>query len=138
MELLFVYNARSGMAAALFDSAHKLISPQTYQCQLCALTYGFAGPKRKWAGFLKKLSLPPQFLHRDEFLARHPGMSKIPLPAIFELRDGDLPKLLVDGRAIRGLADLEALMALVEGLKAKNAKLQKQGINTGSLISDLV
>jgi hypothetical protein len=42
MKLLFVYNADSGLAAALFDSAHKLLSPQTYACNLCALTHGLA------------------------------------------------------------------------------------------------
>ncbi len=41
--LLFVYNADSGLVAGLFDSAHKLLSPSTYQCQLCTLTHGVTG-----------------------------------------------------------------------------------------------
>jgi len=133
MQLVFVYNARSGMAAALFDSAHKLVSPQTYQCQLCALTYGLARPKREWVRFLKQLSPPPQFLHRDEFLARHPGMLDIQLPAIFGLRDGNAPEILADGAAIQGLPDLEALIALVEGFN-----IEPQGISKGPPGSDSI
>ena len=38
--LILVYNADSGFFNALADSAHKLLSPSTYDCRLCALTYG--------------------------------------------------------------------------------------------------
>lgn len=133
MQLVFVYNARSGMDAALFDSAHKLISPQTYQCQLCALTYGLARPKREWVRFLKQLSPPPQFLHRDEFLTCYPDMLDIQLPAIFGLRDGDAPELLADGATIQALPDLEALMALVEGFH-----VEPQGISKSPPGSDSI
>ena len=39
MKLIFVYNAGSGKLNALFDMAHKIVSPTTYECSLCALTH---------------------------------------------------------------------------------------------------
>ena len=38
--LLFVYNADSGFFNTLADIGHKLFSPATYPCQLCAITHG--------------------------------------------------------------------------------------------------
>ena len=35
--LVFVYNADSGVFNALADAAHKIFSPRTYACNLCAL-----------------------------------------------------------------------------------------------------
>jgi hypothetical protein len=112
VNLLFVYNADSGLASALFDSAHKLLSPSTYSCNLCALTHGPAGPKREWAEFLKILPEPPEFLHRDEFLKRHPALASTPLPAIFTKRRQCL-QLLADGPALSQIHTLAALIELV-------------------------
>lgn len=39
MELLFVYNADSSLFAQAKDYLHKTVSPDTYQCRLCQLTY---------------------------------------------------------------------------------------------------
>ena len=39
-ELIFIYNAKSGLVNELLDFAHKIISPETYNCNLCAITYG--------------------------------------------------------------------------------------------------
>ena len=112
MKLLFVYNADSGLAAALFDSAHKLLSPQTYACNLCALTHGLAGPKKQWSAFLKTLSEPPGFLHRDEFLKLHPGFLQTTLPAIFQIRDGNM-EVLTDGQRLATLDSMQKLIALL-------------------------
>ena len=45
---LFVYNADSGPLKALFDFGHKIVSPGTYPCSLCRLTYGPFGMRREW------------------------------------------------------------------------------------------
>lgn len=111
--LVFVYNADSGLVAALFDSAHKLLSPSTYDCQLCALTHGLAGPREQWSAFLKTLDVPMEFLHRDEFRRRFPQLiGSTALPAIFRKRGGALEPVL-DGTALRGMTDLDALMEFV-------------------------
>jgi hypothetical protein len=38
-ELLFVYNADAGLVTGLLDTLHKVLSPSTYSCSLCAITY---------------------------------------------------------------------------------------------------
>ena len=67
MKLLFVYNADSGLTNALMDWGHKLVSPETYACQLCKLTYGWAGMKTEWRAFVDALPHEVVFLDRDEF-----------------------------------------------------------------------
>ena len=111
--LIFVYNADSGFAAALFDSAHKLISPQTYACNLCALTHGAIGPKKAWTEFLKTLPVKPQFLHRDEFKKKYPEQANVCLPAIFRI-EGTQPTLLADGSTLDQIQTLAELTALVK------------------------
>ena len=67
MKLIFVYNADSGLVNAVIDIAHKVISPQTYQCNLCALTYGLVGEKDTWEKFRQESDTEMEFLHKDEF-----------------------------------------------------------------------
>lgn len=110
---IFVYNADSGFAAALFDSAHKLISPQTYACNLCALTHGLIGPKKEWTNFLKSLPEQPMFLHRDEFKEKYPEQANVSLPAIFQI-EGTQLTLLADGSVLNQVRTLAELTALVK------------------------
>ena len=46
MKLIFVYNAKSGKLNALFDIAHKIVKPETYQCSLCAITHDALSEKK--------------------------------------------------------------------------------------------
>lgn len=112
--LIFVYNADSGLVAALFDSAHKLLSPSTYDCQLCALTHGLAGEREQWSAFLKTLDVPMEFLHRDEFRRHFPQLAGATvLPAIFRKGDDGTLAPLLDGTALRGISNLDALIEFV-------------------------
>ena len=38
-EIVFIYNAKSGTVNSLIDWAHKIVSPDTYECSLCSMTY---------------------------------------------------------------------------------------------------
>ena len=94
--LLFVYNADSGLFNTLTDIAHKVFSPDTYECHLCALTYGTFSIREEWRTFLESLDVGLEFLHRDEFAARY-EQSNVQLPAIFILRDGQIePAMTAD------------------------------------------
>ncbi len=68
MKLLFIYNANSGSLNAMMDSAHKFLSPSTYECDLCSLTFGMFKEKKVWSRFRESVHTPMQFLHKDEFL----------------------------------------------------------------------
>jgi hypothetical protein len=90
--LIFVYNADAGSINALLDSAHKILSPSTYACRLCELTYGLVREKQAWKAFRESLAEPVTFLHRDEFeqqYARH-----ISYPALLRVHDSEFDVLL--------------------------------------------
>lgn len=97
-KLVFVYNADGGAFNLLTDFAHKILSPQTYSCNLCAITHSNFGMKKEWKEFLDSLDAPLEFLHADEFKAKY-RFEKVELPAIFTEENGVLI-LTVDAAAI--------------------------------------
>jgi len=107
--LIFVYNADSGFFNALTDSAHKLISPQSYDCQLCALTHSAWSMKKDWAAFLESLPVTTRFLHKNEL---DPAFPKTNLPAIFSEDSGKII-LLANRDSIEACKSLEDLQELV-------------------------
>lgn len=82
--IVFVYNADSGLLNEMKDYVHKIVSPASYGCKLCAITYGRIGIKDQWKAFIEQLGIPVRFLHRDEFVETmeisknpsHVGISK--------------------------------------------------------------
>jgi hypothetical protein len=108
--LLIVYNADAGVAAALFDMVHKIVSPATYPCSLCAVTYGVATMDRRWRAYLQALPLPVAFYHRQDFHAAFPQLASAPLPLIAR-DEGGAVTVLLDAAALAGLTTVDALMA---------------------------
>lgn len=89
--LIFVYNANSGKLNAWLDSAHKIVSPKTYQCRLCDLTYGIFKENEDWARFRESVitthpDLQLEFLHIDEFEKKYwsKWLPKYKYPIILE------------------------------------------------------
>lgn len=80
--LQFVYNAKTGLFNKLTDFAHKAISPKTYDCNLCALTYGTFTMKETWATYLKSLPYPVAFVYRDKWKFRDNESMAFPLVAL--------------------------------------------------------
>ncbi|MBI2453142.1 hypothetical protein HYV56_00390 [Candidatus Peregrinibacteria bacterium] len=120
-KLLFVYNANSGLFDTLTDYAHKIISPDTYSCNLCKLTYGNFGMKREWKDFIDSISADKDFLHRDEFLKNYPQFADVTLPSIFAL-GGELPVLLLPADTINRAKNLKELKELLSGKILQNEK----------------
>ena len=89
--LIFVYNADSGMLNLVKDIAHKLLSPATYPCSLCDLTYSAFGERKSWVRFRKALPVSQQYLHIDEFVSQYRGAMSVTqfdaaqYPAVFRL-----------------------------------------------------
>ena len=113
-ELVFVYNADGGLWNGLLDLAHKTVSPSTYPCSLCALTYRGASMKGEWANFVRSIPHTVRFLHRDE-LARETAQPLPALPALLERRDGALVTLLGKPE-LDSCKDLGELIARVRSL----------------------
>ncbi len=105
--LLFVYNADSGKLNALLDSAHKIISPSTYNCQLCQLTYGLMNEKQAWKHFREQLQEEVLFLHRDEYEKQF--AQKQDFPFLARVVNQDI-ELLLSAEAMSEIEDTEALI----------------------------
>ena len=112
-ELLFVYNADAGVLNGVLDTLHKTLSPATYSCSLCALTYGAFAMRPEWAAFLRQLPVTPVFLHRDELRTQYPELAQLPLPAAF-MRDTDGRWEQFFTPAELNQADLAGLIELVQ------------------------
>lgn len=110
--LLFVYKADSGLFNTATDIAHKVISPETYECQLCALTHGYFTMRKEWADFLAALELPCEFRHRNE-VEGEPGVESDSLPAIYRWQ-GEAWKLCAGPAEIEACDSLSQLQGLVE------------------------
>jgi len=107
-KIIFVYNADSGLFNLLSDMAHKFISPETYDCQLCMLTHGHFGMRDQWHEYLETLNAEIEFLHRDEFVKQYTEHTA-ELPALF-LKRGDLLELLVAAHTIISCSTIEMLI----------------------------
>jgi hypothetical protein len=110
-QLLFVYNADTGLFNTVTDIAHKLLSPSTYSCNLCALTHGSFSVREEWVDFLKTLDADCEFLHRDEFTNAYPA-HEAPLPAVFAKTAGGLT-MLIDASGLRACGSLAELKQLI-------------------------
>jgi len=116
--LIFVYNADDGVIAALFDAAHKLVSPGTYACSLCAVTYGAVSMRRAWKDYLAALPLQKRFYHRQSFARAYPALAGLALPAVL-IDHGAGPEPLIPAAELDALPDLAALIALLDARLAR-------------------
>lgn len=111
--LLLVYHADSGRWNALWDIAHKVISPDSYPCALCALTHGAMSERGVWKSFRERHPGRLDVLHRDEQRQRHPDMI-VATPCIVErLVDGRW-RVVATPETIQAMPDVEALVAQLE------------------------
>lgn len=112
MKLLFVYNANAGLVAGMMDSVHKLVSPQTYACDLCAITYGLTRMNPEWKAWLKAQAFEAVFYHRPDFRAAYPGVAA-ELPVILTEREGAVEPL-IGADDFKRTPSVDALIALIE------------------------
>jgi len=129
MNLVFVYNADSGVFNMLSDIAHKIFSPDTYQCNLCNLTHGYFQERDEWMGFLKDLDAEIEFLHRDEYIKNYVTRGQdlnVDLPAIFIKSDDGL-KLWIEKKTINELKSTDDLMEMIRaGILRKQAGVKDE------------
>lgn len=110
--LIFAYNANSGIFNAVWDSLHKTFSPKTYNCNLCAITYTSVSMKKQWKDFVSKLNVPVLFLHRDELEKKY-GITDLRLPVLLANKRTHFDVLLSAER-INEIKDLEDLIEQVK------------------------
>lgn len=109
--LVFVYNADSGLFNTLTDIAHKIFSPETYQCHLCELSHGHFTMREEWSAFIQELHLEGEFLHKDEFIKQY-GNRDQEFPAIF-FRRGPHLDLCIDASVINSCDSIDELKDII-------------------------
>lgn len=105
--LVFVYNADTGLFNVVSDWAHKVISPSTYECNLCALTHSNFGMKKEWKEFLDELNVKMEFLHKDEFEKKY-GKQFNSYPCVF-VKEGETMNELISKKVINQCKNLDEL-----------------------------
>ena len=113
-KLLFVYNADSGFFGAMSDYAHKIISPSTYSCNLCMITYSMMGMKKQWKEFLEEQRREIEFLHKDEFNQSYPDCTH-ELPAVF-IWINNQPVEVISAKKLNTCRTVDDLMQLIREL----------------------
>ena len=111
--LVIVYNADEGLGAMLFDAVHKLVRPDTYPCDLCAITYGPVSMRGAWRDWLKAQPFAAEFYHRQDFARAYPGLVDLPLPVILR-RDDDALTVLLGPQQMTANMAIESLIDAVE------------------------
>jgi hypothetical protein len=118
-KLLFVYNAETGFFNKLTDMAHKIISPKTYPCSLCALTYGNFTMFPEWAAYIQTLPYQPEFIYKNEW--RHGNVyNKFPVVA---LQSGDKVNVLLTAEELDNIKSLEELKSKLNKVLQQVAKV---------------
>jgi hypothetical protein len=110
--LVFVYNADRGFFNLMADISHKMLSPTTYPCNLCALTHGAFSMRKEWRDFLAKIKPPLTFMHRDEFRKEFKLEDDLPAIYIKDLRTEEL-RPFIDATTLKTLTGLEDLKHMI-------------------------
>ena len=126
-ELIFVYNAKSGMVNELLDFAHKIVSPSTYNCNLCAISYGNFTMKKKWSDYISSLPVRSTFTYKDK--VSEYGYNNIELPSII-FRNGSRSKVIISSEEINKLKKIDQLINILsDRLKDQGMSIEKQNKN---------
>lgn len=110
MNLIFVYNAKSNKLNALVDYAHKVMSPSTYNCNLCKLTHSNLGERKEWIDFTKGIHVNIEFYHIDEFEKKFNQSFDYPIVLSHN------QTILLDNKAISKLKNVSELIQKINDL----------------------
>ncbi|MBU3027439.1 GTPase [Zobellia galactanivorans] len=114
-KLIFIYNADSGLKNALLDSAHKILNPSTYNCNLCDITFGVFTENKIWKQFREQTDLEMEFLHKDEYKKQYASKfgNKFGFPIILAQGNGEL-QVFVSTEEMNTIEDAQSLIRLIE------------------------
>ncbi len=118
-KLVFIYNADSGLRNVILDSAHKILSPDTYACSLCDITFGAFTENSVWKKFRKETNLDMEFLHKDEFSKAYASKfgHKFTFPIVLAESNSGLEVFI----KTEELNDLENSVALITLVQERNS-----------------
>ncbi len=107
-KLIFIYNAKSGKFNAFLDTIHKKVSPSTYECNLCLITFGNFTELPDWRQFRESYPGDMEFLHIDEFEQQYEPREAYPV-VLSQDAAGSLNTVL-STESLNAMRDLEQLI----------------------------
>jgi len=119
--LIFIFNADSGAINSIKDFFHKMVKPSTYECNLCAVTFGNFGMKKEWAQYISELDeeVNVEFYHRDEFEEYYPEVTDAKYPSAY-IEGSDGIEVFITQKEMNSVESVEELKKLVNSrLKEK-------------------
>jgi hypothetical protein len=114
MKIIFVYNADSGFVSSLLDIGHKVISPNTYRCNLCKMTYGVIGEREEWKKYRESSKDEMEFLHKDEFENKY--KEKREYPIILKMNDSNEFEELINKEELERMDSISELIHRINEL----------------------
>ena len=111
MKLIFIYNADSGLLPLLKDFTHKIISPSTYPCSLCVLTYGTFSESKAWRSFRQNSNTEMVFYHKDEFESFYKSIYKYPCILIENSKGIEE---IISKQTLDNLSNVEELIQIIK------------------------
>ncbi len=119
-KLIFIYNAETGFRNQIWDGAHKILSPSTYTCNLCALTHGAFSEKSSWKMFRGTSGMEMEFMHKNEFQKMYASKfgHKYEFPIILLAQNNEL-EVLIGTKELNSIENSEELIKMVIG-RARN------------------
>ncbi|MFX1456265.1 MAG: hypothetical protein ACFFDB_12900 [Promethearchaeota archaeon] len=123
IKLIFIYNANAGgFFAGLKDTLHKSFRKSTYQCNLCAVTFGTFGMKKEWKNYVNDLDTPVEFfkknkfkfefLHKDEFEDKY-VVENAKFPCAYIMKKNKL-ELFISQDEMNAVKTIEELKKIVD------------------------
>ena len=125
-ELIFIYNAKSGLVNEMIDFAHKIVSPETYDCNLCAISYGTFTKKKRWSDYINSLPIKSTFTYKDKISALKKGLSSLKFPTII-IRDGVELNEIISRNEINNINNINQLISLLNERLDENGMELKKG-----------
>ena len=91
-----------------------MVKPETYNCNLCALTYGVLGEKRIWKKFRQKADFEMEFYHTEEFQNQFKSkfLPKYTFPIILGVTQNEM-EILITTQELDSLNSAEELIDLI-------------------------
>lgn len=112
MEIQFIYNAKSGAANSLFDLAHKIISPDTYECNLCKITHGAFSETIKYKELKQKYNIT--LWHIEYYEAQYEKENSYPLIIVQDEKKKEIGRVATE--EINSLTDIDRLEIILDEL----------------------
>ena len=125
-ELIIIYNVKSGFVNEMIDFAHKIVSPKTYECNLCAISYNTFTKKKRWSDYINSLPIKSVFTYKNKVSSLDKELSNLEFPTIL-FRNGVELNEIISRNEINSINNINQLISLLNERLDENGMELKKG-----------